>query len=206
MCDDKVREWRDVCGWGGIYVGLYQISNDGCVRRVKGGRGATAGRVLKGTIGRWGYRVVDLYVDGKRSTRKVHRLVAEEFIIENPDGKGQVDHIDRDKLNNHVSNLRWATSSENNINKAGRGSTGFKHVSRIRHHGKPGFHVAIRRAGKYLVTKRFYIGKRDGSDVLASAVAYRNDRCAELGIEVIDRPADGVGTGGGDGDGTELVA
>lgn len=45
----------------------------------------------------------------------VHRAVAELF-IPNPDNKLQVDHIDTNKLNNRVDNLRWVTQSENNRN------------------------------------------------------------------------------------------
>jgi hypothetical protein len=184
------QEWRDVCGYGGIYVGLYQISNDGCVRRVKGGQGAKAGRVLKPGPNSCGYRTVDLYADGNRSKHTVHRLVAEAF-IPNPDDKCQVDHINRDKLNNHVSNLRWATQSENNINVAGRSNTGKKHICRTLYRGKPVFRVAIKRDGKIVVQKRFYINDTDEGDALAEADAYRREKYAELGIEVDDRQAHG---------------
>jgi hypothetical protein len=187
MSDEQVREWRDVCGWGGIYIGKYQVSNDGLVKstvRVK------AGRVLTGGIGNRGYRSVFLYADGNGSRCTFHRLVAEAF-IPNPDDKCQVDHIDRDKSNNHVSNLRWATQSENCINTAGRSNTGFKHIYRTHdRRGNPAFHVAIERGSKKVVDKWFPINDRDEAEVLAEALAYRREKYSELGIEVIDRQTD----------------
>lgn len=47
---------------------------------------------------------------------KVHRLVAECF-IPNPEGKETVDHIDHNRANNAVSNLRWATRREQALNR-----------------------------------------------------------------------------------------
>ena len=46
----------------------------------------------------------------------VHRLVAHDF-LENPDNKQLVDHIDGNRQNNQVTNLRYATISENNRNR-----------------------------------------------------------------------------------------
>lgn len=59
------------------------------------------------------YLTVDLYKNNKSEKVPIHRLVAEAF-IENPDNKLTVDHIDGNRQNNSVSNLRWATYSENN--------------------------------------------------------------------------------------------
>lgn len=52
------------------------------------------------------------YVQQAKRIGLVHRIVAETF-IPNPLNKLEVNHIDGDKKNNHVSNLEWATRSEN---------------------------------------------------------------------------------------------
>jgi len=59
----------------------------------------------------------------------VHTLVANAF-VENPDNKPCVDHTDQNKHNNCASNLRWATHSDNGMNKPKRqcGSSKYKGV------------------------------------------------------------------------------
>lgn len=78
-------------------------------------------RIKKPTINKQnGYYYVDLYRNNKRQKVTIHRLLAEAF-IPNIENKPTVDHIDGDRINNSISNLRWATYSENNsrFNKYG---------------------------------------------------------------------------------------
>lgn len=60
-----------------------------------------------------GYLTVDLYSNNKSHKVTIHRLLAEAF-IPNPENKPTIDHKDGNRQNNSLSNLRWATYSENN--------------------------------------------------------------------------------------------
>lgn len=93
------------------YDSDYLIYNDGRVYSKK------ANRFLTGKIDNVGYRIYRLAVinplTGKKGKMEyAHRLVAEHF-ISNPDNLPVVNHIDGDKLNNHVNNLQWVTYKEN---------------------------------------------------------------------------------------------
>ena len=59
-----------------------------------------------------GYYQCNLWDNGKKYYRRVHRLVAEAF-IPNPNNLPQVNHRDGNKLNNHYSNLEWCSNSVN---------------------------------------------------------------------------------------------
>jgi hypothetical protein len=70
----------------------------------------------------YGYLQLQLNHKGKRKDYSLHRIVGFAFInldIENP--KSQVDHIDRNPLNNFVSNLRIVTNQQNQFNKNAKG-------------------------------------------------------------------------------------
>jgi hypothetical protein len=88
------------------YDGRYRISSEGKVYRHDGAE-------LRGNVNSYGYHVVSLMKQGKKTDCKVHRLVAIAF-LPNPHGYECVNHIDGDKLNNDVSNLEWCTKGHNN--------------------------------------------------------------------------------------------
>ena len=105
----------------------YHIYDDGRVWSCCRGKG----KFLKpGT--RDGYKHVVLCKNGKMKNMNIHRLVAVAF-IPNPENKPQVDHIDQCRTNNHVSNLRWATNSENQQNrgKSKNNTSGHKNVCKL---------------------------------------------------------------------------
>lgn len=65
-----------------------------------------------------GYLKIQAKTDaGKWTTAFVHRAIALAF-VPNPDGKPTVDHKDRNRQNNVIDNLRWATQAEQNENSA----------------------------------------------------------------------------------------
>ena len=114
--------WKPITGFSN-----YEISSLGRVKTTR----------YRGTDKEWfhtgiyhnGYHVVLMTNDDNiRKYKKVHKLMAEAF-IPNPENKSTIDHINRNKLDNSISNLRWATSSEQNSNQAKKlSNTGYKHI------------------------------------------------------------------------------
>lgn len=112
------EEWRDVVG----YEGLYKVSSFGrvlslekIVKRRKVGSFRKKPQLLSLITMTIGYHSVNLVKNGKVNVVYVHRLVAMAF-LQNPNNYPQVDHLDTNRTNNHVSNLRWCTNSQNMLN------------------------------------------------------------------------------------------
>lgn len=113
-----MEEWKEIEGWNG----KYKVSPDARVWNT-----VTDVEVAQVLTGIPQYKYVNLRLDGKHKLVRVHRLVAEAF-IENTDDLPMVDHIDRDKMNNHVSNLRWVDSSGNKRNLENNAMIGDIHL------------------------------------------------------------------------------
>lgn len=114
--------WKPVVG----FEGLYEVSSFGRVKslervmhRKNSGDIVIKERIMCPTPNFKGYLYVKLYNYGRPKMKKIHRLVAEAF-IPNPLNKPHIDHIDTDKRNNNVDNLRWVTASENKNNELTR--------------------------------------------------------------------------------------
>ena len=106
LSSKKQMSWQDLID----YEDSYEI----CTEYPYVIRKKSTGNILKESIDKSrGYYRVHLY--GKGFLK--HRLIAKQF-IPNPDNLPCVDHINRDKTDNHLFNLRWCTSSENQKNKS----------------------------------------------------------------------------------------
>lgn len=110
----KNEIWKPVVG----YEGLYEVSSYGRIRSLK----RKVPHIMKPFNNGYGYLKVSLNNNGQK-TFFVHRLIAETF-IPNPNNLPTVDHIDRNKMNNCIENLRWINQigqAKNRNNKSNWG-------------------------------------------------------------------------------------
>lgn len=120
---------REITGYEGFYV----ISEDAEIINIK------TGEKKKPTVGNHGYCQVDLFRNGQRKTLLVHRIMAETF-LDNPEGKRTVNHKNGIKTDNSLSNLEWATYSENHkhsYEKLNRRAYMKGRKGRLNHNSKP---------------------------------------------------------------------
>jgi hypothetical protein len=89
----------------------YAINRQGIVINKK------TGRELKPCLDTWGYKCICLCENSIKKTHKIHTILGELFIDGRTDEKNTIDHIDRNKLNNNLENLRWATKSQQAVNR-----------------------------------------------------------------------------------------
>lgn len=102
------EEWRNVPE----YEGLYQVSNQGRVRRVAGSPKCHTTRYLRPVIRKDGYLVVALSKNGRPVSHTVHSIVLAAFDGPRGDGKW-INHRNGRKNDNRLSNLEYCTPGEN---------------------------------------------------------------------------------------------
>lgn len=88
----------------------YSISSCGKLKNNK------SGRILKTFIGGHGYEYCRIINNDGHFKTTIHNLVSMVFIGSRPENF-EIDHIDRNKLNNNVYNLRYVSKSDNLKNK-----------------------------------------------------------------------------------------
>jgi hypothetical protein len=95
-----MEEWKKI-----IDFPNYSVSSFGNIRNDKFNRPVAPKTAMR-------YYRIGLSKNNETFHFSIHRLVAIHF-LENPDNLPQVDHINQDKTNNRVDNLRWISSSNN---------------------------------------------------------------------------------------------
>lgn len=151
-------EWKEIPNFPG-----YSINRDGYIMTTR----RTNPVIMQPQLFH-GYYKQNLF-DGTHYTHKyIHRLLAEAF-LPNPENLPEVDHIDRNPLNNDLSNLRWVTKSDNKINRRSKlGKLGEKHIRLSR----KSYQVTITRNRKAVFCKCF--------DTLEEAIQARDIYLGEI--------------------------
>lgn len=153
------ERWKDIVG----YEGLYQVSNLGQIRSLdrvvphkRNGTITLKGQILSPYLHvRYGVLIelgVNLCKGGRGTTKTVHRIVLEAWVGPCPDGLEGC-HNDGNAANNALSNLRWDTHANNELDKRKHGT----------HRGRP-----VRRS--------------DGVDFINMHVAAEETGCREQNI------------------------
>lgn len=102
--------WKDIKG----YENKYQISNWGRVKSLSFNKTGIE-KILKPHDNGNGYLSVCLWKDNVYKHKYIHRLVAEAF-IPNPENKPCIDHVNCERSDNRIENLKWCTYTENLTN------------------------------------------------------------------------------------------
>lgn len=157
----KEEEWKDVPD----YEGLYQASSFGRIRSVDRYISYPTltkrfpSKILASFLS-WGYPMVALCNGKSKQKKTVHKLVASAFL-----GKSDlyVDHIDSDRQNNNIENLRYCTFRENIVYGTLKKTTSSKYVGVLFDKKRNKWKVGIGNKGVY-----HYLGHFDDEDVAAN--------------------------------------
>lgn len=147
----------------------YEVSDHGRVRNVN------TGYILNPGVGSRGYKRVILCQDGKRKRMSVHRIVAEAF-LDNPNEYKCVDHIDRNRTNNMLDNLRYASHQMNACNATSQGSVKFAGVSKRKYRQHFYYTACVSDDDGKTRKKQFSCNKLGDTEALRRAKQWRTDQ------------------------------
>jgi len=102
LSDDEEEIWKDIDGYEN-----YMVSSKGRVMNK------ASGKILKSGVEGSGYEVVNLCNESGMHPQHVHKLVASAFLAKTDEDQQDIDHCDRNKINNKITNLRYLNRSEN---------------------------------------------------------------------------------------------
>lgn len=111
-------EWKNIPG----FEGWYKIKEDGTVKRMErvviypdGHEQTYKEKIIKPHVDSCGYLSVSLSKNGKKKDIRIHLLLMRTFrpIKNERELKLVVDHINRNRLDNRLENLRWTTQTVN---------------------------------------------------------------------------------------------
>lgn len=165
------------------YEGLYKINKNGDVWVISQTKYKKS-KFIKPITDKDGYYKIGLTSkEGKRKTLLLHRLLALQF-IPNPDNLPVIDHIDRNKTNNTLENLRWTTIQKNTHNRPRMrdNTTIYKNIGIWFNAIKVGYWRLYIQSNGYVFIKYY----RQDKTTLEEVVAFRNAKYIEFGLEICD--------------------
>jgi len=151
----------------------YEISENAVIFNTK------TCRIISHQMRPNGYVAVWLKNDKERKLCSLHRILIESF-IENEDNLPCVDHIDRNKKNNSLENLRYCSYLDNSRNRPRTKNNKLgKHISNS---NTPYYRVTIVKEGMRIYDKNFIKKKYS----LSYVRSMRNNALLKLGLPSID--------------------
>jgi hypothetical protein len=155
--------WKDLIG----YEGLYQVSSMGRVKSL-GNDKTRREKLLKPTSDGKGYLKVSLSLNKKRTTTRVHQIVAITFLNHKPCGHDLVvDHINDNRSDNRVDNLQIVTQRFNVRKTQGSDSSKYKGVCWTKANEKWSASISIKNKKKHL---GFFNTELEASEAYQNAV------------------------------------